>query len=32
VAEVQGVRHLAMATHPVAAADALLDLERTLVG
>jgi pimeloyl-ACP methyl ester carboxylesterase len=32
VAEVQGVQHLAMATHPVAATDALLDLERTLVG
>jgi pimeloyl-ACP methyl ester carboxylesterase len=30
VAEVQGVRHLAMATHPVAVADALLDLQRTL--
>jgi pimeloyl-ACP methyl ester carboxylesterase len=32
VAEVQGVQHLAMATHPVAATEALLDLERTLVG
>jgi pimeloyl-ACP methyl ester carboxylesterase len=30
VAEVQGVRHLAMATHPVAVADALLDLQRML--
>ena len=32
VAEVQGVQHLAMVTHPVAVTDALLDLERTLVG
>jgi len=32
VAEVHGVRHLAMATDPRAVAEALLDLERTLVG
>jgi pimeloyl-ACP methyl ester carboxylesterase len=31
VAEVHGVRHLAMATAPVAVAEALLELERTLV-
>jgi hypothetical protein len=31
VAEVQGVKHLAMATAPVAVAEALLELERTLV-
>lgn len=32
VDEVHGVRHLAMATDPRAVAEALLDLERTLVG
>jgi pimeloyl-ACP methyl ester carboxylesterase len=32
VAEIPGVRHLAMATEPIAVTDALLDLESTLVG
>lgn len=32
VAEISGVKHLAMATEPIAIADALLDLERGIVG
>jgi pimeloyl-ACP methyl ester carboxylesterase len=32
VAEIPGGQHLAMATEPIAVADVLLDLERTLVG
>ena len=31
VADIPGVQHLAMATDPIAVADALLELERALV-